>query len=405
MGKRVAVLLAFAATSLLCHRAFAADQTDSTPSSSPDGPAAGPQMAAFTGPLAPGSTPLSFDLGLFGHQVYVGGVASGLILAQQEPDPDGRDHAFDISNAQAYVDKNQGLIQYYVQVGLYSIPELGTPYVKSTTATSSLFDPVPEAFVKLAPSDVWSIEVGKLPSLVGDEQTFTFENMNIERGILWRQGPTISRGVQINYDNGPFAASVSWNDGFYTDRYGWISGSVAWMLDPADTLKVTAADNLKKSEFTSTTAPLFQNNEQIYDLVYTHSQDQWIIQPYAQYTSIPALGGSAGTRPGSTWGAAILASYKFSHTTWLYGFSLPVRVEFIRSSGIQAPETPNLLGYGPGAKVLTATITPTYQHGIYFVRAEFSGITIFGINEFFALGPGGHDHDQIRGLLEAGVRF
>jgi len=27
----------------------------------------------------------------------------------------------------------------------------------------------------------------KLPTLIGAEYTFTFENMNIERGLLWNQ--------------------------------------------------------------------------------------------------------------------------------------------------------------------------------------------------------------------------
>ncbi len=60
---------------------------------------------------------------------------------------------------------------------------------------------------------------GKLPTLIGAEYTFTFENMNIERGLLWNQENAVNRGVQANFTSGPVAVSVSWNDGFYPNRY------------------------------------------------------------------------------------------------------------------------------------------------------------------------------------------
>ena len=76
-------------------------------------------------------------------------------------------------------------------------------------------------------ADSFSIEAGKLPTLIGDEYTFTFENMNIERGLLWNQEPAVSRGVQANYTAGPLTSRVSWNDGYYSNVYNWISGSAA----------------------------------------------------------------------------------------------------------------------------------------------------------------------------------
>ena len=53
---------------------------------------------------------------------------------------------------------------------------------------------------------MFSIEVGALPTLIGDEYTFSFENLNIERGILWGAEPAVSRGVQANFTTGPLAA-------------------------------------------------------------------------------------------------------------------------------------------------------------------------------------------------------
>ena len=42
--------------------------------------------------------------------------------------------------------------------------------------------------------------------------------MNVERGLLWYQENLVNRGIQVNQSMGKFSASVSVNDGFYSDR-------------------------------------------------------------------------------------------------------------------------------------------------------------------------------------------
>jgi len=54
---------------------------------------------------------------------------------------------------------------------------------------------------------------------MGAEHTFDFENMNVQRGLLWNQENAVNRGVQINQALGKFSASLSWNDGYYSNRY------------------------------------------------------------------------------------------------------------------------------------------------------------------------------------------
>jgi hypothetical protein len=70
------------------------------------------------------------------------------------------------------------------------------------------------AWAKIAPTDNFYIQGGKLPTWIGAENAFTFQNMNIERGLLFAQEPTISRGGQLGYTQGPLALALSWNDGF-----------------------------------------------------------------------------------------------------------------------------------------------------------------------------------------------
>ena len=70
-----------------------------------------------------------------------------------------------------------------------------------------------------------------MPTLIGAEYAFTFQNMNIERGLLWNQEPIISRGIQGNYSSGPLTVSLSLNDGLYSNNYNWISGLVSYTLN------------------------------------------------------------------------------------------------------------------------------------------------------------------------------
>jgi hypothetical protein len=76
-----------------------------------------------------------------------------------------------------------------------------------------------------------SILIGELLTLIGAEYTFTFENMNIERGLLWNQENAVNRGIQVNGSFGKLSASLSWNDGFYSNRYTWLTGSLAYAFN------------------------------------------------------------------------------------------------------------------------------------------------------------------------------
>ena len=68
---------------------------------------------------------------------------------------------------------------------------------------------------------------------MGAESTFTYQNFNIERGIVWNQENAINRGIQMNQTLDKYlSASVSWNDGYYSNRYSWLSGSVTFTKGP-----------------------------------------------------------------------------------------------------------------------------------------------------------------------------
>lgn len=360
----------------------------------------------MSGPLAANSAPMSYDAGPLG-KVYVTGVVSGFAQAQDNvysysfvSTPDGHSIA-DVSNAQIFINKPDGLVQFFAQFGAYSLPDLGVPYVKSGDALNAWYGPFSQGYIKLAPTDSFSIEAGKLPTLIGAEYTFSFENMNVERGLLWNQENAVNRGVQANYSKGPLAVSVSWNDGLLSNKYSWAWLSVAYAIDKSNSISFIGGGNTRRTTVSTAVTPLFQNNEQLYNLIYTHISGPWTIQPYVQYTEIPKLVAVGSLKKASTFGGALLVNYS---SPKIAGLSLPVRLEYIATSGSLTDGSPNLM-YGPGSKAWSVTVTPTYQYKIFFARAELSYVAASSIAPGAAFGPSGNEKSQSRALLEAGLLF
>lgn len=352
---------------------------------------------SMTGPLAANPYPLHFDAGTLGTW-YVTGAVSGLALSQSHAFPGDESSRDDLDNGQVFIQKTSGQLQFFVQAGTYSIPVLGTPYL-SARKTTEYFDAVPQAFVKYVPNDSFNVMAGKLPTMFGAEYTFTFENMNIQRGLLWNQENDINNGVQANYTHGAFTAALSVNDGYYSHRYSWVTGLLSYAFGKNDTLSFVGGGNTRETSHVSTVTPLLQNNSQIYNLIYTHLAGPWTLTPYLQYTRVPASVNLGIPHSASTLGGALLASYAFnSH------FSVGSRAEYIRSNGSLADGTPNLL-YGPGSKAWSLTLTPTYQYNLLFVRGELSYVKASSTTPGLALGRNLDSNSQSRVMLEAGILF
>jgi hypothetical protein len=334
-------------------------------------------------------------------------VLSGFGMVQENASPGDHDR-IDFTNASLILQKTEGLFQFYAQAGIYSFPTLGAAYFNAPRTTGDTFSPVPLAYVKIQPNDAFSVQAGKLPTLIGAEYAFTFQNMNIERGLLWAQEPIVSRGIQGNYTTGPLAFSVSLNDGFYSDSYNWLVGSVAWTIDKANTLTLVGGGNFDRTGKNAVSAsvpsivktPFFQNNGSIFNAIYTYNAAPWTVTPYFQYTDTPGNAFLGSPKGASTYGGAILASYAFTDNVSLAG-----RGEIIGSSGSVGGGNANLLGYGPGSSAFSFTLTPTWQDGIYFVRGEGSLVQISSVAPGSGFGKAGNNKTQGRFLIEGGIIF
>jgi hypothetical protein len=371
-----------------------ADQTTPTPAA-PAAPAALP-TPSIIGPLA-APPPAKFDAGPFGT-LAVNGILGGLGMWTGNYVPGDSSTQAALSNGQVWIQKTDGWFQFYLQAGAYNIASLGTPFLATDKTVSNLFGPVPVAFLKLQAGKNTSFLIGALPTLMGAEYTFTFENMNIHRGLLWNQENAVNRGIQVNQTMGKFTASLSWNDGFYSNRYSWVSGSLTYANGP-HSLVFVGMGNAGQTAFQTLATPV-QNNGTMYAAIYTYTKGSWIIQPYWQYTNIPTNPKIGIVKGNSTDAGAILVNHTFKH-----GFSLPVRWEYIASTGsAKDPNVVNLM-YGPGSKGTSVTVTPTFQNGGFFVRGDLAFVHLSDIAPGAAFGRGGNLKNQPRAMVEFGFIF
>jgi Putative beta-barrel porin-2, OmpL-like. bbp2 len=377
--------------------------TPATPAASPT-PDASPAPAA---PAAPAPLPMPSMSGPLATAIphegpgklEVTGILSGMGWTEGNHITGDSPTHWDVSNAQVFVQKTTGWWQFYLQGGVYNLPALGTPFLSTGDTVKNIYGPFPQGYLKLVKGNL-NVEVGALPTLIGAEYTFSFENMNIERGILWNQENAVNRGIQLNDTYKKLSVSFSWNDGFYSNRYSRLWGSLAYAFNSSNTLAFVAGGNAGAYAKNTLATPLLLNNEEIYNLLYTYSRGHWVINPYFQYTNVPKNASIGILRGAHTNGGAVLVTYNFKH-----GVSLSVRPEYIKTSGtFLDPNAINLL-YGPGSGAFAFTVTPTYVKDGFFMRADFAIVHATNSTPGFVFGTSGRDTNQPRGVLEAGFMF
>lgn len=366
---------------------------------------------SYGGPIKQNPDPSCLTLGAFGD-FYVGGALSAYGYSQSHPLPfspaplpSDRSDRVDLSNLQVFIQKTDGPFQVFIQAGAYAIPALGFVNYRAFDQTDLLFGPLPVAYGKFVINDAWSIQGGRMPTLIGSEAPFTFQNLNIQRGLLFNQENTINHGVQLNYSEGPISASFAGTDGFFSGDLTWFTGSVTYKLDDQNSVGVNGGLNLGRTNSALRSlryqfaTPLLQQNSGIVSVNYTYSDGPWTVAPYAQFTNVDRdlrLGILQGA---STYGGAILASYAFTDNLALAG-----RLEYEEQSGRRGSGTTSLL-YGPGSGAFSVTVTPTYTVGRFFIRGEYSHVKLYDVAAGLGFGRSGLRASQDRFMIETGITF
>ena len=379
----------------------------SSPSHAWDNPTYGDTSISMGDSLSFGGTDLHVENQALGTW-HFNAALTGLAATQSNAlSGDPRNYG-DVSNAQGVISKQEGLFQFFAVAGFYSMPDLGTSYLRAATQTKNTWGALPIAIATIAPDDHWSLNIGNLFALGGAEGTFTYENINIQRGLLWGQTNSVTRGMQLNYQKDAWSSSVAWTDGAYSGTYNWLGVSSAYQVNPKIAITAIWNGSLSGNALNTTGTPVLQNNSQISNLLLSYKSDSFGITPYLQYTVVPARPAIGINGVSSSQGVGILATYRF--TPLIEGqlpkqnITLPFRLEFLNTSGDSATASNNLL-YGPNSAAWSATLTPTLQHGPFFARIEGSYVRAQNYTYGNAFGQTGSSPSQTRVMLEAGILY
>ena len=407
MQSKAMVILRSIAGAALSAALLAGAQSPAPSSSQPAAPPPAPAAPADAAP-APLSTfvltgplqwvpPAVFDAGPFG-KLSVNGILTGYAQGQTNAVLGDDDKEATLSNGELFIQKADGKFQWFVQVGEYTMPTLGTAYLDAQDTVKDFFGPVPVAFAKIATGKTTTWQIGSLPTLMGAESTFTYQNFDIERGLLWGQENAVNHGIQVNQTLGKYlTASFSWNDGYYSNRYSWLSGSLTFTKGP-HSLVYDGMGNMDATVFQTMATPV-QNNSYMHTVIYTYTKGAWIVQPYFQYSKVPTNPEVGVVKGASTTGGAISLSRAFKN-----GFALPGRFEYIATSGSVGGPDVNLL-YGPGSKATSFTVTPTYQKGGFYFRTDIAVVHAMNYTPGAVFGTAGTQPTQFRAVGEFGFIF
>lgn len=358
--------------------------------------------------------PLKFDAGPLG-ELNVQGVASAMGFAQTNPSPPGaglnsKNFGAAITNGLIMINKSSGLIQFNLIAGAYNFPNLGQPFSSASNAIND-FTALPEAYVSIVPNSSFSASIGQLPTLLGYTGTLDFNRMNIEGGFPWTIQPSYSRGIQVNYSTGPLSASLSWNDGYFSNRYNVISGLLTYTINPENSVSLYAAGNtghtgtvsdlssLAFSKNGYVDSSLVYDNSDLYGMYYTYSGKQLTVTPEVQYMYTPTNAAFGTTQSSFNISAMIHADYYITNHWSIAG---GVDYEKSGSAGEGAAATNGYFGYGPGSSALGIMITPTYTDNGYFIRDELSYVHLTNFSNGFGID---NRPDQLRDILETGFWF
>jgi hypothetical protein len=91
-------------------------------------------MSAMAGLLILNPNPTIFNAGSFGN-VFITGALTGLALSQGNATAGDSGALVDLTDAQVFAQKTDGVVQFFIQGGGYSLPAVGIRYVNAIQTT------------------------------------------------------------------------------------------------------------------------------------------------------------------------------------------------------------------------------------------------------------------------------
>lgn len=312
-------------------------------------------------------------------KLSVDGAVSGFYIYSNEVPPNSntdtgidKKNRYDISNGLVDISKPDGIFRFTVIAGAYNMPMIGMALNKTTqsNANTDLFSALPVAYVEIDPNAYISIKAGKLPTMIGYESMFDYQDTNIQRGLIWSMQPAVSDGIRFTYTKGIFTGNIEINDGFYSQEKPALEGSFS--LAPNSNASIAFnfiyPDKSTKPNPTSTPA-----NKQEYELLGSYTYKNLTLALDAMYIHVPTdTDPAVDTTSNHAEGEAFYATYNIN-PSW----NINTRLEYVEegSSGT------DIIGFGyPGTHADDITITPEYKYKQFFVRSEVSYVHLYNIS-------------------------
>ena len=138
--------------------------------------------------------------------------------------------------------------------------------------------------------------------------------------------------------------------------------------------------NLSQTAFQTAATPV-QNNSTMYALIYTFSKDNCMLSLTSSFPTCPQI-----LEPASSKAPPPAVARSWRSTPSPMDSLWPGRWEYLDTTGVGEGQSVNLL-YGPGSAATSVTLTPTFQRGRLFLRADLSYVRASAFTPGLALGP------------------
>ncbi len=284
----------------------------------------------------------------------------------------------DVSDALLNVTVTAGKLHANATAGAYAFPVVGFPFMPDNApgANVELYSPLPVAALTYQFDSHVSVAAGKFGSLLGQESPFTFQNLDVQRGIAWSMEPTITRGLQFGYASGAWSVSLRDDDGYYSGTNRAFEGLIGWSPSPNTSVQFATMVPSANAPPNATTSV---GNKAEYDLMYTRTIGRLQLLPYILWVHSPASTALGYTESANAAAEVLLGGWTFS-PQW----SLSFRYEDARnaSSTSDASANADLVGFGAGSSATSQTLTPAYHFGNGGVlRLEYSHVSATGLTQ------------------------
>jgi hypothetical protein len=374
-----------------------------------------------------GPTAIQIDGGPLGALQISGGVdgyAYYLTGTHRGPDEFGdettnplvgsKSNGFEVGSALIELQKTTGELQFTLEVGSNGGTSALGYRPGQTSITTFTTGPLYAGYVTIAPKNLpITVSIGQLGSLEGWESGVDWNNANqLTTDIFFVQNSQ-SRGVSVNYTQGPINATATFGDGFDSGVFNFLQGLVTYTIDPNNAASIYAAGNLGRTglntfaygcgsadrEFcnTGTYGANYANSNMIGGF-YSYTMGSLNLVPEAQYVYAKVDHKLGLDKESSNFGAAVFADYTLGTSP----YSLGGWVEYENSIG------PDYWFIGTRSEAVGIAVTPTYQYKDIFARASLGDLYLLRNKDFTAgdsYGKDGTDKNIFQGELEAGLLF